>query len=370
MGYGGSTLPSALLLHGNRLRDEGNIEAARETLLEGQRLAAVCPDAATLSEAIENALGALEIDAAVRAEDAQAIRRTCEHLLGLSQNRRVPFAPLVHGARFLLNLDLPAEELAGVLEAIVLLAETYLSGENLDPGARRFIASHAGNLARVLAHHDSSVRAARRVHELYRCALDAPAGAAAPELYAFVGDSALQLGRRLLAAGEDPEAAGFLEDACEALSAAIEAATNPETTPSASFRLVVSHSKLGEAALRLNALTGTQRWLEIAITEFERSRELGNDSPELKGLLADVYFRRGRIRGDVDDLMRCVMLKEEARLAGGVSRENLSISARVHFQLGAIRRDIAQQRQGVSLLAQALLADPDWPCPLFQLPTL
>jgi hypothetical protein len=133
------------------------------------------------------------------------------------------------------------------------------------------------------------------------------------------------------------------------------------------FQPVVSHSKLGEAALRLNGLNGGSQWLEVAIAEFEKSLELGNTSPELKGLLADVYLRRGRLRHDLGDLERCVALKQEARIAGRVSRENLSVSARVHFQLGIAKSDPIHFRESVFLLGQALLADPDWPWPAFQL---
>jgi tetratricopeptide (TPR) repeat protein len=367
VGFGGSTLPSALLLRSNQFRQQGNIEAARSALTEAAPLAASASDAATLSDAIESAIAGLDVEQAMRVEDVRAVRGACDCLLLLAKRRQIPFAALAHGARFLSNTQVPFEDIHGVLEGVVGIAETYLQDPDLDAGARRFLASHAGGLARVLAHHDGSVRAARRVHELYRCAIDAPADNIPIELLAFVGDTALQLAKRLLASGEVDEATGYFEDACEALRGAIDLANSEDVTSSVTFRPVVSHSKLGEAALRLNAATGDAQWLEVAVTNFERSIELGNNSAELKGLLGDVYFRRGRMRGDLADLQRCVELKREARSLGHASRENLSVSARVQFQIGAMTGDIASQRDGLSLLGQALMADPDWPWPAFQL---
>jgi tetratricopeptide (TPR) repeat protein len=107
--------------------------------------------------------------------------------------------------------------------------------------------------------------------------------------------------------------------------------------------------------------------LDKAIESFQQSKQLGNDSAELVGLLGDAFYRRGRFRADVADLKRCVECKATARKGGEPKRENLSVSARVHFQIGDLTGEKTEYRQGITLLGQTLSVAPDWPWPLFQM---
>jgi hypothetical protein len=113
---------------------------------------------------------------------------------------------------------------------------------------------------------------------------------------------------------------------------------------------------------------------EAAARHFERSRSLGNDSPELLGLLGDCYYRIGRTKRDVTELRRAADLKDLARNRAAereqhfVSmRENWSLTARIEESIWKISGAPANLAAAIRAGLRAHAADPKWPWPVFQL---
>lgn len=365
VGAGGLTLPNALFIRARLHHDAGDLPQAKAHLERALESASAAPKAEELLRSIRVTHSVWLIEAAIAAGDPAKIVEATQSLLSFRVTGTIPFAPLAHAARAIIRL---APSLADKLVAdVVAEGESVLAREELEPGARRFTASHAGGLALYQARTSGSPGDFKRAYAFYRVALSDHLPDTAAETFGLAGDTALRLGKLLISEDQDEEAEGFLQDAIIHFSDALRASADPGIETSDSFKEVVTHSKLGETALRLNALNGDPALLDTAIESFEQSKKLGNDSAALTGLLGDAFYRRGRYKTDVADLRRCVQLKEEARRGRDASRENLSVSARVHFQIAELTKEIPQYRAGLLLLGQTLELDPDWPWPLFQM---
>lgn len=129
-------------------------------------------------------------------------------------------------------------------------------------------------------------------------------------------------------------------------------------------------SRIGECHMRLHGIIGTGEHADRALDHFARSRRHGNDSPNLLGLVGDVYYRRGRDRRNAADLRLAIELKSAARAQGSLSRENWSMSCAAHqmlFTLSGAQEDLGH---AIACADEATRMAPDWPWPLFQLAEL
>ncbi|MFD5590988.1 hypothetical protein [Streptomyces griseorubiginosus] len=129
-------------------------------------------------------------------------------------------------------------------------------------------------------------------------------------------------------------------------------------------------SRIGECHMRLHGITGTDEHADRALDHFARSRRHGNDSPNLLGLVGDVYYRRGRERRNAADLRLAVELKSAARAQGSVSRENWSVSCAAHRMLFTLSRAREDLGHAIACADEATRLAPAWPWPLFQLAEL
>ncbi|MFJ9374126.1 hypothetical protein [Streptomyces sp. NPDC101455] len=129
-------------------------------------------------------------------------------------------------------------------------------------------------------------------------------------------------------------------------------------------------SRIGECHMRLHSITGTDEHADRALDHFARSRRRGNDSPNLLGLVGDVYYRKGRDRRNATDLRLAVELKSAAREQGSLSRENWSVSCAAHQMLFTLSRAKEDLGHAIACADEATRLAPDWPWPLFQLAEL
>jgi tetratricopeptide (TPR) repeat protein len=207
--------------------------------------------------------------------------------------------------------------------------------------------------------------------DTYKRAIDISTATSNPELVSQYGNCCLHLAKQLLRDNGDSERiAELLEEAAESLSAAAQAAESAGNVVSDSFQLVVTHSKAGEAYLRLCTFGGSEEAGRRAIESFERAIELGNTSPELLGLLGDAYYRIFQINRDHSLVQQVLKYKRMARDAGGESRENLSLSAKlaiIEWEDSGEKRCLSD---AITWIAEAHEMSPSWPWPPFQIAEL
>ncbi|MFG2458223.1 hypothetical protein ACGFWE_14285 [Streptomyces sp. NPDC048523] len=129
-------------------------------------------------------------------------------------------------------------------------------------------------------------------------------------------------------------------------------------------------SRIGECHMRLHGITGRDEHADRALDHFARSRRHGNDSPNLLGLVGDVYYRKGRDRRNAADLRLAVELKSAARAQGALSRENWSVSCAAHRMLFTLSRAREDLGHAIACADEATRMAPAWPWPLFQLAEL
>ncbi|MCI0626135.1 MAG: aminoglycoside phosphotransferase family protein [Acidobacteria bacterium] len=365
VGSGGITLPNALFIRARLYREAEDLPRTQDFLGRAYRTALEAPAAEELIRSIRVTQCALEVEATIASGNPAKIVEAFYQLYSFRTTGKIPLAPLAHAARTVIKLDSShGDKLAA---DFVAEADSVLATHELEPGARQFTASHAGGLALYVARKTGSPDDFLRAYAFYRVALEERLPDTAAETFGLAGDTALRLAKLLIADNRDDDAEGYLQDAIANFSDALLAFANPDIETSDTFKEVVTHSKLGECALRLNALNGGLSLVDKAIESFEKSKQLGNDSAALVGLLGDAFYRRGRYNADIADLRRCVDLKKAARSGSEANRENLSVSARVHFQIGELTGETGQYREGLILLGETLRCDPDWPWPLFQM---
>jgi tetratricopeptide (TPR) repeat protein len=251
---------------------------------------------------------------------------------------------------------------AWLLQAVEFLEQYIRTRSTEHPDQLRYAAGLAANMMlKLSAPEDDDLDS---VLELYRIAIESDPASCPPDLPSFAASTALELAKRLLRRGADEDRGrALLEMSC----AWFESAVNNTNPGSAAFIPRETHSKAGEAYVRLHALSGIDEYASLAIQHFDHSRQLGNASPELIGLLGDAYYRRGRGRGDADDLRTALRMKAAARDAGHQSRENFSVSAAAAARLWQLSHDPCDLAQAIALASDAQVVDPKWPWPPLQI---
>ncbi|MEV8068834.1 hypothetical protein AB0P32_22355 [Streptomyces sp. NPDC085995] len=325
------------------------------------------------------------VDAAVAAGDAGELRRLAREIVRLPSDAPIPSAALSRACRNLAAAE-GADRYRELLEDALDRIEIDVTHPKLSPPGRRHVAGHAALIARLLARsgEDTAPVALDRALTLYRISFDALDDPPAADACADAGACALARARTLAGGGdaEAEEAAGLLREAVDWLEQALAKARRPTSAVRPDFDPVVVHSRLGEAALRSWSFTPTDRLLETAIGNLEKSLALEAADPQaaelrperdrtaVTGHLGDAYYRRGTRNRDADDLEHALALKEETYSAGNQARENRSLAAAAAERLYRITADAAQLTRSAVFALEAATCDPDWPWPVLQLADL
>lgn len=365
-GFGGMTLPSALLMRARLYQKDGFLSEARALLSKAVAMPLKGLNESDLVRSLKFFGMQLNIEESIQNGDAFAVGSACKSLLNSRDEGKLPYISLARAGKFLLSSTSPSvPEFHQIVEEIIAEGNAVLASEIHTVDEKAHLTAYAGALALQYARTAVHPAYFATAYRFYRHTLDGDSALISPETFGLAGDAALQTAKYLGSEGLADQAIEYLEDAKKHFQKAIEAATTGES--SEHFRLTVAHSKLGETLFRLDGYFGTPSILEEAISHFEESHRLGNHDPSLMGLLADCHYRRGRLSNSVSDLMRCVKLKELARDAGHFQRENFSVSARVHFLLGGLTGNTMEYQTGMTLLNRVLEDHADWPWPFFQL---
>lgn len=365
--HGGDSLAPALLLRSQWLVDEGqyqkalvDLHEAYATFEEGNQT----PESRITRQRIINGIAECEVNIGMAEKDAAQVEAGCIRFLGLDPGlRELSSGPIIYSARYLHQADAMNYRL--LVRRVAHHIERHLRTVGLEGKSLRFAASHAASLLLLTADIETGPVTHEAAYKLQRLAIEALPDRAAAELYGHAGATALALGKHYLRSTTDELGRGFLEDATSLLESAIEQAQLGNC--SLSFSQMVAHSKAGEAYVRLHSLSGLSTHADTAIHHLETSRNLGNAAPELIGMLADVFFRRGRRTASAQDLSNAITLKEEAKDAGNTSRENRSVLCAAHVALWQITGDANNLSNAIEAACDAIDADGTWPWPVFQL---
>jgi tetratricopeptide (TPR) repeat protein len=369
---GAFALPEALLWRAQRHRRDGHHDLAIRDLDRalGFPPATRIPEALDVRRRIEVALAECRVEAAIVHGEGSVLESALAALIEADPSADPSIPVLAAGVRSLVEMRTLTDRVPQTIRAAAAQMKRLMARPHCVGPVRGFAASYAaGTLMRLGDYLELSEL--REACCLYTEAVELSEGPLAPELLGLAADVKLKLAKVLLASNsalEEPR--GLLEDACVGFGWAIERSENA----SAQFQAQVAHSKLGEALLRLNSLTGQAALAEQARDHLERSRQLGNDAPELLGLLGDCYYRLGRSQRRIDHLRRAAELKIEARRAAESSashdvslRENWSLTARILGEIWQFSGDIDALGGAIEAACSAHSVDPSWPWPLFQL---
>jgi hypothetical protein len=366
-------LPAALLsradLRHRRNYLPGSLVDAREGLVRATAAADV-QGAEALRVRAKYRIATTELAMSVAAEDLEETgRRLWWWIAEPAPDSAISIPVLSNALRFLISHDFSGwhdfvKPVVGIFSRVSEQAEH-------PPSARRFALGHAASLTLMLAKARKDIDLYRDAYTLYVEAIDAADEPPAPELYGHAGEVALKVARSELAEGRDASAILLLRDAAHFMERAF---TRHSSGALFSDKIPVKavHSRAGEAHARLYALTGDRADAAEAIRHLEAGHDLGNTTPELLGLIGDVYFRRGRSRHDLEDLRAAVRLKNRARDAAGAGdavslRENLSVTANAALQIWSITHSAADLAVAIRAAADAARTDPAWAWPVLQL---
>ena len=234
-----------------------------------------------------------------------------------------------------------------------------------DPTTQQMHFSVLGALQNIYSMWD--YRSLERAIESYIYALKLPI-TQPPELLAAYGESSLQLAKYFINDEKKiNRCSELLEEAANAFTKAAHIVESDSKAASESFKLVVTYSKAGEAQLRLCMLTGSEVYARMAINNFLKARELGNNTPEIHGLIGDCYYQIYKITRSKNLLEDVLYYKNLAREAGGDSRENFSLSARIYLLMWEKSANIEHLVNSIRWAAKAHELSPNWPWPPFQL---
>jgi TPR repeat protein len=366
-------LPGALEGRARLLQKRGDLSSSLRDAAEAHTRAVAAgttPGAEALANRAELRVADVELAIAVAEHDE---KRTIDLIAWWLTNPvppdRVPVATIGNAMRFLIGAHV--SDWGQYVVPVVTLFRQSAEHPTLAPLARRFALGHAATLTLMLAKSTDDIQQYRDAYSLYIDALDATDEPAAAELYGHAGEVALKLAKAEIAKHHDSTSILLLQDAAAFMERAFERHTSgamfSEKTP-----VVAVHSRAGEVYMRLHGFTGNDTDAAQAIRHLTTARELGNSSPQLCGLLADVYFRRGRSGRVVDDLRTAIALKREARTVDAASnvmrwRENFSVTANAALQIWTITRSLDDLADAIKAAADAAREDPNWAWPVLQL---
>ena len=374
-----SNLSACLLLRAMSAKKNGHQDEAISDL---ERAVASLPKDASGPEPQEiraNALGLLaelRLWKAISEGSPIDVEFELGYLLQLSSEVSPSISPLGPAVDILVN-SLGVEKCAGLIRRAAFFIEQSMQTTHRDGSARRFAASHAGNILLQLRdpisgtngedHSDDAIAGLQDLEHawgLLREAVESSPDAVQPELWGKRDEAALRLAKRALREGfNDDDVRLIFEDACESLVASLQAADRAAS----GFRLTKGYSKLGEAYVRLHSITGKNEQADCAISALSQARALGNSAPQLLGLLADAHYRRGRANGSLTDLRLALQLKAQARDAGHNSRENWSVSAAAALRIWQLSRQPEDLRAAIEAICASNHIDPKWPWPPLQM---
>ncbi|MFC4047877.1 hypothetical protein ACFO1B_56615 [Dactylosporangium siamense] len=312
------------------------------------------------------------VEVASAADDFEALYATAIDITQLPADDPIPTAALVRACKILAG-KLPEESWRPLLSVALDRIEVDLAHPSLTPPAVRHVAGHAALLAWLLGRGPDDPYLLGRAVQLYRTSFAAH-DADPPSVDALVnaGTCALQLGK-LAQAGDEAdaeEAASLFGEGLAWLSTGLERA-QAGTAVRPDFDPVMTHSRLGELALRLYPFTWDANHLDTAVTHLTTARDLGHDAWQLTGLLGDAHYRRGVAQNDADDLRLAITLKDAVFDTGTGTgtghRENRSLTAAAALRLSRLTADDRLVVAAAQRALQAARCDPAWPWPVLQL---
>ena len=369
-GLGGSCLAQALLRRAAMLKKIDLDAATADLGLAADSLDLVDSEiAASVGAAVRASLLDCSIRRAMADADATGIAGKCRELLAMGEVSHRHLLTIIHGLRFSWSVGDPsaaADTVAGS-RAAVAMCESMIAEESIDEHSALLLGAAADLSSRLDSGPPSDLTL-----DLYRIAIERQSKPNAAFL-SQAADSALQAGKERSGAGRAADAVAFYEDAVKRQEWALRAAGEEGEATSANFQPVVAHSKCGEAYLRLRAgSAGSSAAVKGAIFHLEEARRLGNETPQLLGLLGDAYYRRGYHERRREDLERALELKLSARSGGHASRENFSLVGRLYHRLYELTGDPQLLAQAIEQAIAAWRhrsadAQEPWPWPLFQL---
>jgi hypothetical protein len=370
-GLGGASLPQALLRRSNLLKAT-DLAGARRDLKEALDRLALAEE--ELRDKLHRQISASLLDCTLRealtAEDWKPVPETCLRLLTFPEEVGWHSQVLLHALRaaWASLVGRAADSLVAATQQAVsycvgLLEAGVDEEENIRLGV---LLGYAAGLSRRL----DSGGPSQRTLDLFREAISRQPMAPAA-LFGQAADTALQAGKHCAKLGEAHNAEEFFADSVKWYEAALTAAGLEGEDLPESFIPVVCHSKAGEAYLRLRCGSlGPDVVLERAIQHFEAARTLGNETPELLGLLGDAHYRIGYQTGNALSLRTALELKLGARAGGHLTRENYSVVARIYHRLFELEGDSRLLACAIESAVQAYDISPAWPWPLFQMAEL
>lgn len=312
-----------------------------------------------------------ELSAAFKRDDLDELQAVLLKASAVPAEAPVPAAQMARCCRPLI-LRLPADQWRPVVSQVLDRLELDSDHPALSPSARRHVTGHSALLAWFLARQTEDIPGLRRTVHLYRLSFEAFDETPGIDALSNCGAACLILAKLVLKGDEDDaeEAAGLLADGVEWLSRALERSVESPAAVRHEFSPMIAHSKLGESALRLFPLTPTAELLRLAVHHLSKARESGQDAPELLGLLADAYYRRGLRHSDEEDLSHSIDLKDQVFEAGHGQRENRSVAAAAALKLFSLTTRPTFLTQAAVRALQAAVCDPQWPWAVLQLAEL
>jgi tetratricopeptide (TPR) repeat protein len=363
-GLGGADLTLALLRRSGIVeRTDGNRSRGDIDEAEANVGLATPEVASRLSLQIAEARLQLSLKEALTSEDAPTQLRLCEQLLSLETTlSRSVFLVLLSLKQLWEGHEVDPERLAAVCRKAVLnTRECFHRGELADDHGARCL-SHAAGLAKRLDGERPTVE----TYQLHILAIDALEASSAP-LLGQTADLALKLAKRQQGAGEQESSADYYRDAIDLYGRAFAAADQTSEDLTDMFLPRVCHSKLGEAYIRAGRSVAGIDAYQRAIEHLETSFALGNDAPELFGLLGDAFYREGTATGDNAMLRQALKYKQRAQQAGHEARESFSVVSRIFGRIYDRTGDPDDLASAIQSAAKAAQIDGDWPWPWFQL---
>lgn len=367
-GLGGACLPLALLRRSSMLKATDLAEARADLSEASAGLGLADQDVASrLGTQIRASLLDCAIREALGASEADGLLETCQQLLALGVEGERHIFSILKALHFCWSLqkegkESPSPALRSASEQVLATCLSVLESEPMNEHVALVIANAAG-LSRRL---DGEVVSDRTL-ALFRAGVESQVSPSASFL-SQAADAALGAAKARARAGQPREAEAHFEDSVKRFQAAFDAAEQEQGGVPAGFLPVVAHSKAGEAFLRLRGGSlGSRTSLDQAIRHFEIAMQLGNNTPELCGLLGDAFYRRGYHSRIADDLRKALEMKLKAQALGHESRENFSVAARIHQRLFELEGDETMLCRAIEASIMAQRTSQLWPWPLFQL---